>query len=82
VPPPPSVFHEAPLEVLRRSPRAILDLLRLAGHELASRDPATLQLELVDSDLTDPRPLTRQADLVILVKGAGVPRDVARIISG
>lgn len=46
-----SLLHEAPLEVLRDAPHAILDLLRVAGDSTAQRQG--LEVTVVDSELTD-----------------------------
>ncbi len=70
MPPPPSLFHEAPIEVLRRQPRAVLDLLRLARIEVAPGTSTRLSVALVDSELTEPQPRVRHADLVLSVRDA------------
>jgi hypothetical protein len=68
--PPPSLFHEAPIEVLRQQPRTILELLRLAGQALPASDPSSVAVEVVDSALTEPQPKVGQADLVVRLADA------------
>jgi hypothetical protein len=60
-----SFEHEAPVAVLRESPAALLELLKIAGHAI---ECAALPA-VVDSDVTEPAPLARRADLVALVPG-------------
>jgi hypothetical protein len=61
-----SLLHEAPLEVLREEPRAVLDLLRVAGQPESAR--GSLVAEVLDSELTEAVPSVRRADLVVLFR--------------
>jgi len=66
---PPSLFHEAPIEVLRRQPRTILELLRLAGQVVSSKDASPIGVEILDSSLNEPQPKALQADFVVRLFG-------------
>ena len=59
-----SLLHEAPLEVLRQEPRAVLTLLQLAVP--AVREDVTV--ELLDSELAEAKPSVARADLVVLLR--------------
>jgi hypothetical protein len=59
-----TLIHEAPLEVLRQSPAAVLDLLRVAG----LKTPRALEVESLDTELADATPSVRRADFVALLK--------------
>ena len=61
-----SLKHEAPLEVLRQEPRAVLTLLQLAVPDAAVQRDVTV--ELLDSELTEAKPSVARADLVVLVR--------------
>ena len=61
-----SLLHEAPLEVLRQEPRAVLTLLQLAVPDAAVQRDVTV--ELLDSELTEAKPSVARADLVVLVR--------------
>jgi hypothetical protein len=60
-----SFEHEAPVAVLRESPGTLLQLLKIAGHAVECAGVPSV----VDSDVTEPAPLARRADLVALVRG-------------
>jgi hypothetical protein len=55
-----SILHEAPLEVLRQAPQAVLSLLQLAGVAMKER----LRVEVLDTELADAIPTVRRADFV------------------
>lgn len=59
-----SILHEAPLDVLREHPEAVLDLLRVAGQPA----PSEVAVVVLDSELTEAIPSVRRADLVFLLR--------------
>jgi hypothetical protein len=61
---PVSIFHEAPLDVLREHPEAVLDLLRVAGQPA----PSDIAVVMLDSELAEAVPSVRRADLVFLLR--------------
>jgi hypothetical protein len=64
-----TLIHEAPLEVLRQSPAAVLDLLQIAG----VRTPQKVEVESLDTELADATPSVRRADYVALLKRGAQP---------
>jgi hypothetical protein len=62
-----SLFHEAPLEVLREEPNALLDLLRVAGVEI----PTRAIVQPLETELVDATPMVRRPDFVALLKPPG-----------
>jgi hypothetical protein len=58
-----TLIHEAPLEVLRRRPAAVLDLLQIAGVETSPR----VAVESLETELADAAPSVRRADFVALL---------------
>ena len=70
-----TLLHEAPLEVLRQEPRAVLALLQLAVPSAAVAGDVTV--ELLDSELTEAKPSVAHADLVVLVRNEkGQPEQI------
>jgi hypothetical protein len=61
-----SLLHEAPLEVLRQEPRAVLALLQMAGR--AERSSRRFVVEVLDSELSEATPSIRRADHVVLLR--------------
>jgi hypothetical protein len=59
-----TLFHEAPLEVQREEPAALLDLLRVAGVKTSE---GTV-VEAIDTEVVDGTPAVRRADFVALLK--------------
>lgn len=62
-----SLSHEAPLQVLRDHPEAVLELLRIAGRDFTTDDVAA---SVLDTELTEAIPSARRADLVVLLHDA------------
>ena len=60
-----SLSHQAPLEVLRDHPEAVLELLRIAGR---LSDETKLAVVVLDTELAEAVPSTRRADLVVLLE--------------
>lgn len=67
-----SIFHEAPLEILRLAPSLVLELLEAAHQPFATnlsggrREP--IEVVIADSQLADPLPHLRAADFVAIVR--------------
>lgn len=60
-----TVSHEAPLDILRKQPGVLLELLRLAGDPIADEP---LRAELGASSLTEANPSVLNADLVSVIR--------------
>jgi hypothetical protein len=79
-----SIFHAAPIDLLRDSPRLVLDLWRLARGELsldAEEDAEQLEVTVVDPSAIDVAPSHRSADFVALLReGPESPASVALVV--
>lgn len=79
-----SIFHAAPIDLLRDSPRLVIDLWRLARGELsldADEELSPLDVTVVDPSAIDVAPSHRSADFVALLRtGPGGPVSVALVV--
>lgn len=70
-----SIFHAAPLDLLRDTPALVLELLRLARGEQLPSEPSAepmreAHVSVVDSSAIEAVPTHRSADFVALVREA------------
>ncbi len=76
-----SIFHEAPLEVLRLAPRLVLELLAAAHQPFdsggAPTDGDSVEVMITDSQLSEPQPHLRAVDFVVIVRSKTHSRCVA-----
>ena len=66
-----SIFHEAPLEVLRVAPGLVLELLAAAHQPFGGDSPTAaedVEVVIADSHLSEPQPHLRAADFVAIVR--------------